>query len=460
MLSMKLVPGLSVRPSLPLLPYEADNAASKDISRNDMTAEHSPADEVGGDRPSSLWKVRDYRVWFIGDTFSQLGLFVGVFAFTLLAFHVTRDTAVAGLIGSASALAQSLSILPGGLLLDRIDRRALMIGSGVVAFVVYGALAFAALAGLLDTALLLVFAVAGGIVGGLFANVTDVVLPRIVGNQLLPDASAANQARDAAIQLGASPLSGLLFGIHPSLPLLVTAIARLGEAGAGIALRTDLRPGAHETAAPGEADVTAGLRWLRRWAPPRVLILLVLGVNFALASCGTAIVLSQQQLSTEPWKIGIIQTFQGVGILLGAIALTRVSRSMTGGAIIRASICVVGAAFFGAIFTQDVWVIALLALVASLPLIPLNAMQGSYLALLIPDALRGRVLSIQTFLASIAAAIAPAVAGLLLKYGGYAAAIAIPVGLLGVVIVAALLSRSVSGIPRKSDLESVTPLPL
>ena len=233
MLSMKPVPGLSVRPSLPLLPYEVDNAASKDIARNDMTAEHSPADEVGGDRPSSLWKVRDYKVWFTGDTFSQLGLFVGVFAFTLLAFHVTRDNAVAGLIGSASALAQSLSILPGGLLLDRIDRRALMIGSGVVAFVVYGALAFAALAGLLDTALLLVFAVAGGIVGGLFANVTDVVLPRIVGNQLLPDASAANQARDAAIQLGASPLSGLLFGIHPSLPLLVTAIARLEEAGAG-----------------------------------------------------------------------------------------------------------------------------------------------------------------------------------------------------------------------------------
>ncbi|MDQ0727454.1 hypothetical protein QFZ21_002454 [Microbacterium sp. W4I20] len=27
-------------------------------------------------------------------------------------------------------------------------------------------------------------------------------------------------------------------------------------------------------------------------------------------------------------------------------------------------------------------------------------------------------------------------------------------------VVAALLSRSVSGIPRKSDLESVTPLPL
>ncbi|WP_435748541.1 MFS transporter [Microbacterium sp. PMB16] len=437
-----------------------DGAPHRQGGRIQMTAGHSATGEVGGDRPPSLWKVRDYKVWFTGDTFSQVGLFVGVFAFTLLAFHVTGDTAVAGLIGSVSALAQSLSILPGGLLLDRIDRRALMIGSGVVAFVIYGALAFTAWVGLLDAVLLLVFAVVGGVTGGLFANITDVVLPRIVGNQLLPDASAANQARDAAIQLGASPFSGFLFGVHPSLPLMVTAVARLGEAGAGIALRTDLRPRTEEAASADEADVTAGFRWLRRWAAPRVLILLVLGVNFALASCGTAIVLSQQQLSTEPWKIGAIQTFQGVGILLGAVALMRVSKSMTGGAIIRVSICVVGMAFFGAIFTQDVWMIALLALAASLPLIPLNAMQGSYLALLIPDALRGRVLSIQTFLASIAAAVAPAIAGLLLKYGGYVAALAIPVGLLGVVIVVALFSRSVSGIPRKSDLENITPLPL
>ncbi|WP_223623566.1 MFS transporter [Microbacterium sp. EST19A] len=425
-----------------------------------MTTDGSTTNDGGADSPPSLWQVRDYKVWFSGDTFSQLGLFVGVFAFTLLAFHVTGDPAVAGLIGSVSALAQALSILPGGLLLDRVDRRALMIGSGAVAFIVYGALALAAWGGLLDAISLLVFAVVGGIFGGLFANVTDVVLPRIVGKQLLPDASAANQARDAAIQLGASPFSGLLFGVHPSLPFMVTAIARLGEAGAGIALRTDLRPGADGTASSDEADVTAGLRWLRRWAPPRVLILIVLGVNFALASCGTAIVLSQQQLSTEPWKIGAIQTFQGVGILLGAIALMRVSRFMTGGTIIRVSICVVGAAFFGAIFTQDVWLIALLALVASLPLIPLNAMQGSYLALLIPDALRGRVLSIQTFLGSIAAAIAPGVAGLLLKYGGYVAAIAVPVGLLGIIIIVALFSRSVAGIPRKSDLEGVDPLRL
>ncbi len=413
------------------------------------------SDEV---RPS-LWRVRDYRVWFIGDTFTQIGVFIGTFAFTLLAFDVSKDTAVAGLVGSVNALAHALSVLPGGYLMDRVDRRIIMIASGVAAFVVYGALALSILLGLLDVPLLFVFAAVSGVIGGLFANVTDVILPRIVSGPLLPDASAANQARDAAIQLGSSPVSGLLFGVHPSLPFLLGAAARLGEAGAGIAIRTDLRPRADET----EEDSTrasAGFTWLRRWPQPRFLILLVVCVNFSLATCGTAIVLSQQQIMTEPWKIGLIQTFQGVGILLGAVILMRISRSLSGGTIIRLSICVVGVAFFSAIFTQHVWVIAGLALIASLPLIPLNAMQGAYLALLIPDSLRGRVLSIQSLIAAIAASIAPAVAGLLLKQVGYELTIAIPVGLLAIVLLIAFVSPSLSGIPKKDDLDQVEPLPL
>lgn len=412
-------------------------------------------DEAG----PTLWRIRDYRVWFVGDTFTQIGVFIGTFAFTLLAFGVSKDTAVAGLVGSVNALAHALSILPGGHLMDRIDRRMIMIFSGIAAFVVYGALALSILLGMLGVPLLFVFAAVSGVIGGLFANVTDVILPRVVGGRLLPDASATNEARDAAIQLGASPVSGLLFGVHPSLPFLLGAVARLGEAGAGIAIRTDLRPRADEHEEES-ARAAAGWRWLRKWPQPRFLILLVVCVNFALATCGTAIVLSQQQIMTAPWKIGLIQTFQGVGILLGALILMRISRSLNGGAIIRLSICVVGAAFFCAIFTQDVWLIAGLGLIASLPLIPLNAMQGAYLALLIPDSLRGRVLSIQSLIAAIAASIAPAVAGLLLKQVGYGLTIAIPVGLLGIVLLVAVVSPSLSRMPKKDDLDQVEPLPL
>ncbi|MFC8598668.1 MFS transporter [Isoptericola sp. NPDC057191] len=418
-------------------------------------AEEGPQDQGAGRR---LWRGRDYRAWFIGDTFSQAGLFIGIFAFSLLAFHVTGDTATAGLVGAVSALSQGLSTLPGGYLADRVDRRRLLILAGLSASIVYGALAVLAFMDLLSTVSLLVFAAVGGLVGGIFATITDVVLPQIVTKDLLPSASAANQSRDAAIQLGASPLSGLLFGLAPALPFFVTSILRLGQAGAGAALRADLRPQPGEGSSPDDVALSAGLRWLVRWAQPRTLILLVLGVNFALGATGMAILLNQQQIGTPPWQIGLIQTVQGVGVLLGGLALGALTRTLTGGRIIRLSLIIIGIAFLAVSLTQNVWATAALALLASLPLIPLNAMQGSFVALLIPDRIRGRVLSIEGLATSVAGAIGPAVAGLLLKHGGYVVAILVPVGVFVVLLLVSLVSRAVSSVPMQGEFDRIQPL--
>lgn len=410
-------------------------------------------------RQPGLWHVRDYRAWFVGDTVTQIGLSVGAFAFTLLGYHLTSDAFLAGLIGTSSAVARAVSILPGGVLADMFDARRLMVWSGVIAFVIYAGLAGLYVTGTLTTALLIVIATGEGLVVGLFFTVTDVALPRIVGKQLLADASAANQSRDAAIRLAAAPVSGFLFGVHPSLPLIVSACARLGEVGSAVAIRKNLSPEGPADRS-GLRSLASGARWLMAWKQPRALIGLIATVNFALGACGMTIVLGQQQAGTPPWQIGVIQTLQGAGVLAGGAAVGWVFRRLSGRVIVQLSICMIAAAFGGLLFSRNVWLVGVAGFLASIPLIPLNAVQGSFLALIIPDRIRGRVLSLSSLLGALAGGLAPLLAGTLLEYAGYQVAVGIPLAVLVGTALGALLSKAVAAIPRRDDFDRIEPLPL
>lgn len=402
-----------------------------------------------------LWGSREYRAWFTGDSLSQVGTFVGGFAFTLLGFHVTGDVLIAGVTGSVSALAQCLALLPGGVLIDGVDRRRLLVISGAASTVVWTVIATLLVTGGMTTTALMALAAVSGIVAGALENLSDVMLPQVIPGDLLPPATAANEGRDAGLQLGAAPVSGLLFGLHPVLPFVVSAVARAGQMTAALSLRGDYSPSLDEETS---RSWTAGIRWLLRWSQPRTLVLIVAGVNVSLAMCGTAIILSQQERGTAAWQIGLIQTSQGVGVLLGAVLLMGVMPRLTGAWIIRWSIIIMGIAVGAAAFTQDVWSIAVIGLLASLPIIPLNAVQGSYLALLIPNRLRGRVLAATALISAVLAAPASAVAGALLDLFGYAAAIAAAAVILLAVAAIAMTSRSVGSVPIASEFDDCEPL--
>lgn len=402
-----------------------------------------------------LWRSREYRAWFASDSLSQVGTFIGSFAFSLLGYHVTGDVLFAGLVGSISALAHCLALLPGGMLADYADRRRLLIMSGVVAAVVWMLIAALLLTGGMTAVALIVSAALSGLVTGALENLSDTMLPQVAPGDLLPAATAANEGRDAGLQLGAAPAAGVLFGLHPALPFVVSTAARIGQVLAALSLRGDYAPDRPDG---GTRSWSEGIRWLIRWGQPRTLVLLVAGVNVALAMCGTAILISQQALGTAAWQIGLIQTCQGVGVLLGAVLLMGVMPRLTGAWIIRCSIVAMGIAVAAAASTQDVWAIAVIGLLASLPIIPLNAVQGAYLSLLIPNRLRGRVLAASALLTAVLAAPASLLAGTLLDLFGYPAAVGSAAVILLTVGAIAFLSRSVGSVPLASEFDGCKPL--
>ena len=95
---------------------------------------------------NSLWHNRNYLLLWSGQTISSVGSGVSQIAFPLLVLMLTHSPAQAGLAGALRAAPYFIFTLPGGALIDRWNRkwvmilcdagRALSLGSIPVAFVI------------------------------------------------------------------------------------------------------------------------------------------------------------------------------------------------------------------------------------------------------------------------------------------------------------------------------------
>src|SRR5438128_297666 len=78
-------------------------------------------------KPRSLWRNRDFILLWSGHIVSAIGSEVSLLAFPLLALAITQSPAQAGLMAALRGLPYALFCLPAGALIDRWDRKRVMI---------------------------------------------------------------------------------------------------------------------------------------------------------------------------------------------------------------------------------------------------------------------------------------------------------------------------------------------
>src|ERR1051326_9276537 len=78
-------------------------------------------------RSASLWQNRNYLLLWSGQLVSATGTQVAQLAFPLLVLLLTHSATQAGLVGALRTLPYLVFSLPAGALLDRWDRKQVMI---------------------------------------------------------------------------------------------------------------------------------------------------------------------------------------------------------------------------------------------------------------------------------------------------------------------------------------------
>ncbi len=137
-------------------------------------------------RPVALWRDRTFRFIWGGQTASLFGDQVTNLALPWLLLHQTHSAFAAGAVSAARYLPLLTFGLAAGLIADRIERRALMIGADVGRLVALGAVALVGVLGRVPPLWLLVLVVLVLGTGQLLFGVAyGAWLPDVTGDERL-----------------------------------------------------------------------------------------------------------------------------------------------------------------------------------------------------------------------------------------------------------------------------------
>ncbi len=396
----------------------------------------------------SLSRNRDFTALWTGEAISQLGSAVSMFAFALVGYALTGSAMLAGLPTSAFVLGMVAALLPAGVVVDRSDRRRLMMlasGSGAV---VYGLVAVAAFAGELQLWHLVAAALLTGVGTGVFGPAEASAVRSVVTREELPTALSQNQARQHVAALVGGPLGALLVGMGRAMPFVFDAVTFAISFVTLSRIRTDLSPQPNREQASVRADLVAGLRYVVARPYFRTMMAFAATSNLAVNAVFYVAIMRLVQEGVHPGAIGVIDMLAGLGGILGAVAAPRIiERVPTGRLTLAVAWSWVPLLVPLLFWSSPLAVGAMLFL--GITLNPAgNAGSQSYRMAITPMHLQGRVASSMQFVGMSLMPLAPLLGGVLLEQLGPQAA---TLGLMAVVTVSALIptcSATVRRIPR------------
>ncbi len=413
------------------------------------TTSATPPDPLLARKPRSLWRSGDFLLLWSGQTVSTFGTSVSTLALPLLALALTHSPAQAGLISAARLLPYLVLSLPAGALVDRWNRKSLMIRCDTLRWLALGSVPLAFALGRLSVAQLYVVAVVEGVANVFFSLAAVSALPQLVTAEQLPDAWALNETSDEAVHLFGPGLAGTIISLGrttaagAALAYLADSVSYLASV---ISLRFIRIPFQAERMPTAErrslrTEMAEGLRFLWRQRRLRLLALLTTAVNFFQGPIMLAvIVLARDTLHLDVRTLGFVFSMGGAGGLLGAVLASRIKARLRFGQII------VGSAV---LWTLSAVTLALAA--APLPLMLglalMNLLWPAYAVVvvtyrlsLVSDELQGRINSAFRLLSFGAEPLGTALGGLLLVPLGASSVLWLVAGGLGLSALMAAVS--------------------
>jgi predicted MFS family arabinose efflux permease len=398
-----------------------------------------------------LARNHDFTVLWVGETVSQLGTAMSLFVFPLLTYALTGSVLDAALVEAALAVGKTVTLLPAGALVDRWDRKRVLLVASGSGSALYASLVFAQLSGVLTVPHLAIVAFLTGVASSFFSPAEIAAVRTVVAKADLPAAMSQNQARMHVANLLGGPVGGALYSLARWLPFVADAVSYAISCLAIGRIRTPLpAPPRQTTRARLRDDIRAGLTFVWRWPFMRVLLTNAALMNAAFGAFGLVLILRMVDAGVHPAVIGATESAAGLAGILGALAGPSLIDRWPTGWLTIVSTWMLVLAVVPLIFTVNPWVVAG-CLMTALFLNPIgNAGVGAYRVAVTPDELQGRSHTAMMFLATLAMPLGAPLGGTLMAAFGGRIAMAAVLGLTAVSALLLTISRSIRAVPRPS----------
>ncbi|WP_410669547.1 MFS transporter [Amycolatopsis sp. cmx-4-68] len=340
-------------------------------------------------------------------------------ALPLLVLQITSSPVALSLVVVAVELPWVLVSLPAGVVVDRLDRRRVMVWADAGRFAVLVALVTLILTSLVNLAWLVLAAFLLGVGQVFFDLAAQAAVPDFVSRDQR-HLSAAN-GRIAAAEINGEdfvgpPLGSALFAVGHVLPFAGNA---LSFAASGLLIRS-IRPDATTTVASGaprgsaRAEIVEGIRWLLGNRTLRALAVIT-GLSNVVASAqfGMLALLAKQVLGLPDVGFGLLLTATAVGATAGGLMSSAVSKRFGSGTVILAGKAGVGVAVLVLGLVANAWVAALMMMATGALTTAQNVVVSTLRQQIVPRRLLGRVLSSSRMVVMIGGPVGAALGGVL-----------------------------------------------
>src|SRR5262249_14037590 len=295
------------------------------------------------------------RLW-TATTISNLGDGVTLAAAPLLAAHLTNDPRLVAGLAVAQRLPWLFFALIAGALVDRWDRRRVMVRANVFRAFALAVIAVTAATGTIGLPLLYAVFLTVGIAETFFDNAAQAFLPSVVEPQLLAPANSRMYGGEiVANQFAGPPLGGILFGVAVGLPFALdgasfaVAAILIASITATVAPRVVATPASvtaelEEPRASIWRDIGEGLRYLFGHSLLRPMAI-VLGLMNLLGTMtlATFVLLARDRLGLSDAGYGFLLISGAVGGLIATPFAPRIIRAIGEGGVMLSSLWVMAA---------------------------------------------------------------------------------------------------------------------
>jgi MFS family permease len=350
---------------------------------------------------SHAWRAlrhRNFRLFFGGQTISLIGTWMTRIATAWLVYRLTHSALLLGTVSFAGQIPTFLFAPFAGVLVDRLNRRQVLVWTQSLAMVQSLALAGLTFSGHITIRWILVLSVTQGLINAFDMPGRQSFMVQMVENRAdLSNAIAINSSMVNMARLIGPSLAGLVIAAtNEGWCFLIDGISYIAVIASLLMMRVHV-PAVRRAATSMFNELKEGWSYVSGFLPIRTILLLfavvsLMGMPFVVLMP----IFAAQVLQGGPHTLGFLMGAMGVGALISALSLA--ARRNVRGLIrmIPIAAVVFGLGLIGFGLSRVFWLSMLMVFVAGMGMMQGMAASNTIIQTLVDEDKRGRVMSYYT----------------------------------------------------------------
>jgi MFS family permease len=355
---------------------------------------------------------RNFQLFFSGQLISLIGTWMQTVAQSWLVYRITKSSLLLGSVGFASQIPVFLVAPIGGMVADRVNRQRVVIATQTASMILAFILAVLTLSNIVTVPEIFVLAALLGVVNAFDIPGRQSFLVDMVGREDLMNAIALNSSMFNGARVIGPAIAGIL-------------VAKIGEGWCFFAngvsyiaviiglLLMKIECVRRSKSDSPLADIVEGFRWASQTGPIRMLLLLLglvslVGMPYTVlmpvfadrilhgGASGAASFLHAKDPGAV--RLGVLMGATGVGALLGALTLALRSGVRGLGRLIVITCAGFGLSLIVFAASKNFWLSATLLVPVGFCIMLQMACSNTLIQTMVPDVLRGRVMSVYSMM--------------------------------------------------------------